>query len=339
MIDDEGNRVLVGGTTSKFALQVAKTTGGSPSIIAHITESLVGQVGEDILDVAFGGESPLSLVENSISGLTSMEVANYSLVDSEWKNTISDLWDEKENVYLPAYVDYSQKINATSDPKEQEKLRTKRQDAIQPFLDKVKTVVGNLKESYGGTYDRFRFAAVVSLLTFDTGTTTGNTNEVRLAEKSSFFDNRNNAYIWMAENGIDVAKDYSLLGYIIQNANGENVIKYNTPTSILAARDALYGKVDRDVANLQTLLDQNNIKRSNMFGDAYKAAQTKGKVATKAYKADWNAKVVNVLWNYVQKRGVNSVLDNATVRDLLSEYIFVDNPYKTKEYLTTIFGG
>ena len=339
IIDDDNNRILVGGTTSKFALQVAKTTGASPSIIAHVTESLVGQVGEDILDVTFGGESVSSLLENAVSGLSEFQVADYNLVRSEWNNAISELWTEKESTYLPAYVDYSEEIYKESEPKKIEELKKKRQDAIQPFLDKVKTVVGNLKENYGGSYDRYRFASVVSLLTFDTGTTTANTSEAILNKKSSDDDNRNNAYLWMTANGLNASENGSLLGYLTRNKDGETVIKYNTPTGILAMRDTLYGASDRDTAEIQILLDGAKIKRSDMFGDDYKAAQAQGKSALKQYKSAWNAKVVRVLAPYIQERGVSSVLDNEITRDMLENYLFVDNPFQAKQYLTKIFGG
>lgn len=339
IIDDDNNRVLVGGTTSKFALQVAKTTGASPSIIAHITESLVGQVGEDILDVVFGGEDALSLAENTVSGLSSFQIADYNLVRSEWNNTVAQLWNEKETKYLPAYVDYSNQINVATEPSKIEELKKKRQDSIQPFLDKVKAAVGNLKSSYGGSYDQFRFASVVSLLTFDTGTTSGNTNEAKLAEKTTFYDNRNNAYLWMSANGLNASTDRSILGYLTRNKDGETVVKYNTPTGILAMRDALYGAGDRDAATIQITLDGAGIKRSDMFGDNYNVAKAQGKTALKQYKAAWNAKVVRVLAPYIQERGVSSVVNNATVQDLLGNYIFVDNPYQTKQYLTKIFGG
>ena len=339
IIDDDNNRVLVGGTTSKFALQVAKTTGASPSIIAHVTESLVGQVGEDILDVVFGGELASSLLENTVSGLTELQTADYNLVRAEWNNAVSKLWAEKESTYLPAYVQYSEEINKESEPKKIEELKKKRQDAIQPFLDRAKMIVGNLKESYGGTYDRFRFASVVSLLTFDTGTTTGSTSEARLADKSTFYDNRNNAYLWMTANGLNASEDRSILGYLTRNDKGETVIKYNSPTGILAMRDALYGASDRDTAEIQILLNSAKIKRGDMFGDDYNVAKKQGKNALKQYKASWNAKVIRTLAPYIQERGVGSVMNNVATRDLLSEYIFIDNPYQTQQYLTKIFGG
>lgn len=336
MIDDEGNRVLVGGTTSKFALKLAEQTGASPSIISHVVKTLTSQVGEDILDVVYGGDSPATLVEEGTDSLMSFKMADYNLIRAEWNNTVADLWAEKTDTYLPAYVEYSEKINLTKDPAEKERLRVKRQDAIQPFLDKVKTVVGNLKSSYGGSYDRFRLASVVSLLTFDTGTTSGNTNEARLASRDTFNDNRNNAYLWMMANGLNASSDRSILGYITRNEDGENVIKYNTPISILAMRDAIYGAADRDIANIQTLLDDAKIKRNEMKA-GYDAAKAKGKSELKQYKADWNAKVVKILAPYIRERGVDAVMNNSATRDMLDNYLYVDNLYQTKQYLKKIF--
>jgi carbamoyl-phosphate synthase large subunit len=47
---------------------------------------------------------------------------------------------------------------------------------------------------------------------------------------------------------------------------------------------------------------------------------------------------VEVLAPYIEKRGVEWVLNNHETQELVDDYIFVDNPFKAKEYLTAIFG-
>jgi hypothetical protein len=101
--------------------------------------------------------------------------------------------------------------------------------------------------------------------------------------------------------------------------------------------NTIYGQSNINKANIEALLDTAELTRGKMFGDAYNAAQTKAE--KKAYKAEWNKKVVSVLAPYIQEHGLDNVLADFETRDLLDNYLFIDNPYKTKDYLYKIFGG
>ena len=106
----------------------------------------------------------------------------------------------------------------------------------------------------------------------------------------------------------------------------------------MSMSNEVWGAQDIDQANIKVALEAANITRKDMFGTEYQKAKAAGKAALKKYKSDWNKKTVEVLAPYIEKRGVEWVLNNHETQELVDDYIFVDNPFKAKEYLTAIFG-
>ena len=85
-------------------------------------------------------------------------------------------------------------------------------------------------------------------------------------------------------------------------------------------------------------LKKADLKTSDMW-KGYYAAKAKGKSALKQSEGDWNAKVVNALYPIVSRYGAKSFLNDSATRDLLEDYLLIDNPYKKKQYMYQIFGG
>ena len=336
--DDEGNLIVVNpNSTGKFAKDIGELTGWSAPIIAHTLKNVLGQVGTDIIDTIAGGQSPLKLLENGAEDLLSFEGSNYDKIAQDWTSNIAALYREKDAL-LTEYNMYNAEINKTADPDKQNKLRTDRQNLIDPFLKKVQTAVQNLKKEHPGSYDRFRFASVVSLITFDTGTTTGDTAEQRANSLNNYYENLERTYQWMDKLGIDSTDTSSILGYYMRNKNtGEITVKYNTPTGILAAREAYYGKGERNTAEIEMLFKNAKVKKSDKYGSGYDEAKAEGKTALKEYKSEWNARAVKAVAPYIKNLGVDNVLANDAVRDLLNDYLFIDNQYQIKAYLKKIF--
>jgi hypothetical protein len=79
-----------------------------------------------------------------------------------------------------------------------------------------------------------------------------------------------------------------------------------------------------------------NIKSQDMWNVYYSASS---KAERKKLMAQWNKSVVPVLAPIIEKYGVEAVLGNSDTRDKVSDYIYVSNPYKKKEYLYELFGG
>ena len=337
--DDEANLIVINPmSTGKFAEELGKYTGWSAPIISHTLKNVIGQVGLDILETVIGGQSPLKLAEKTAEGLLSSEGSNYDRINQDWNARISGLWRKKESI-LEDYNTYSSQINRESDPEKQQKLRTDRQNLIDPFLKEVASTVKKLKEQYPGSYDRFRFASVVSLLNFDTGTTGGDTAEQRANSTDTYYDNLERSYMWMQSLGIQSSDNNSLLGYVARDKKtGKLTVKYNSPTSILAAREAYMNKGDRNSAEIELILKTAGIKTFDKTGsEEYKKAKAAGKEALKEYKAEWNKKVIKEVAPFIRDMGVDNVLANDATRDTLNDYLFVDNLYKLTEYLTKIF--
>jgi hypothetical protein len=101
----------------------------------------------------------------------------------------------------------------------------------------------------------------------------------------------------------------------------------------------VWGREEADMAHIKVALENADITRKDMFGDEYKKAKAAGKAAYKKYKSEWNEKVVKVLAPYIESRGAEQVINNHSTQELIDDYIFVDNPYKAKEYLIEVFGG
>ena len=103
-----------------------------------------------------------------------------------------------------------------------------------------------------------------------------------------------------------------------------------------AFMNSVYGDSAKNIYRIEKALNNANINRKDMFAGYYSA---ENKTQKKQAKADWNAKVVNVLAPIVEEVGLDTILEDRKTLDYLDEFIFVDNPFKTKDYIKAIFGG
>lgn len=334
--DEEGNRILVGGTQSQFSLKLGKETGWSPSVIAWASKNLFGTVGRDVLDVVLGGASPTTLVSNSL-GAMSLTASDYDRTASDWNKKIADLWNQKEAKYLPMYNDYTDQINKENDPDKKQKLINKRKDEMKPFFDQVKNMVKTLNDKYPGMYDRYRFSAVTSLLIFDNGVASGTDAASRERDLQNFYLNRDRARQWMSDLGISASDSDSILGHLEMGKDGTIGVKINNPLEVLSAQSLFYGAKDQHVANITTILEsgtdsyKNQLKAvKNQISDIY----NKGKLTQADYdriddiKIEWDKKVIAALAPYVQKYSAESAINNEEVLKYLSDYLYVPDAFK-----------
>lgn len=334
--DEDGNRILDGGTQSKFSLALGNATGWSPSVIAWTAKSLFGTVGRDILDVVIGGETPVSLVSNAVNSMQ-LTASDYDRTASDWNKEIADLWNQKENKYLVAYNDYTDQINKETDPEKQKKLINKRKDAIQPFLDQVKNAVSKLNSKYPGMYDNYRFASVVSLLTFDSGSASGITADAKQRDLENFYANRDQAYKWMQDLGISGSDSKSILGHLERDNDGNVVVKMNSPLEILSAQSIFYGAKDIHVANIRTILESGTNSYKDQLQDVkdqISAIYDRGNLKQSDYdeiddiKIEWDKKVIAALADYVNQATPEAAINNDKVIEYLSDYLYVPDAFK-----------
>ena len=118
-------------------------------------------------------------------------------------------------------------------------------------------------------------------------------------------------------------------------ADGKYQFKVFTPYQIEALNSTVLGTNERVQAEIRAAIKA-NIDKSKMW-DGYYAANTKAD--RKAYEEQWNAQVVQALYPTIQKYGIETVLNSGDTVDVLDNYLFIDNPFKAKQYLRSIFGG
>lgn len=333
--DEDGNRILVGGTQSEFSLKLGKATGWSPSVIAWTTKNLIGTVGRDILDAVASGDISTP-IKNSLGDL-SLTASDYSRTASDWNREISDLWRQKESKYLPEYNDYTDQINRENDPEKKQKLKNKRKDAIQPFFNQVQNMVKTLNNKYPGMYDRYRFASVVSLLNFDSGVASGTDAAAKARDLENFYQNRNQAYQWMQDLGISGSDSGSILGHLERDKEGNVVVKINSPLEILSAQSMFYGAKDIHVANIQTILESGTDSYKNQLTtvkNQISAIYDRGNLSQSDYdeiddiKIEWDKKVIAALAPYVQQYTPEAAINNEEVLKYIGEYLYVPDAFK-----------
>lgn len=345
VVDSEGNRQLMDSTTSEFAQWLGNATGGSPSVLATLIEDLFGKTSLELLDsftslaqfaTSDGKEgSPFRLFEGVLSQMGGkLTVNEYNRTKNQWNQQINALYSKKEGL-REGYIQYTEKINSATSAEQREKYIAQREDYIADFMNDVKTLAKNLVEVGGGEIDSYRIASLVSLVNWYEESNTGTDAYSRSLSDEQKQASKEAARRTIQKLGIKATDTSSMLGYTYRDNNGDIQVKFYTPLEILNAQSIYYTGQDIHTANIETMLRQAGLTMTKMY-EGYRAATTKAE--QQQAKADWNFQVVKALWPYVQKYGVQSVLSSQVI-DLLEDYIFVDNPFKTKEYLITIFGG
>lgn len=346
-VDDEGNIQIMDSTQSAFANWLSDSFGNeiSASSAYSIFKDLLGRAGMNLADSIVtlftkgGGDAAKVLAEQAGSGaLGVMSPDVYNQGRNEWYAAVRQLEQEKAALMSDkAYQQLQQQISFESDQEKLKKLYAQSDEYTYNYQMKVKQVVENLKKKYPGMYNRTRQASVISLLNLNSETQGAKSAYARSLAQELYYQGRQNAIAGMQAMGFGNTDDKSILGYGYYDKNGEYKFKYNNPLVILNMGNVIYGQSNINKANIEALLDTADITRGKMFGNAYNAAQTKAD--KKAYKAEWNKKVVNALAPYIQEHGLDNVLADFETRDLLDNYLFIDNPYKTKDYLYKIFRG
>lgn len=346
-VDDEGNIQIMDSTQSAFAQWFSDAFGGeiSASSAYSIFKDLLGRAGMNLADsivntvtkgVAEGAKTLATQAGEGALGVISPDVYNQGRND--WYAAVRQLEQEKQALQGDkAYQQLAQQISFETDQDKLKKLYAEMDEYTYNFQQKVCDVVNNLKKIYPGMYNRTRQASVISLLNMNTESVSAKSAYARSLSKELYYQGRTSAIASMQAMGFTSPEDNSILGYGHYDRDGNYEFRYNNPLAILNMGNMVYGQSNINKANIEAILDANDLTRGEMFGKEYQALQTKAE--KKDYKAAWNKRVVTALAPYIQQHGVAQVLDDFETRDLLDNYIFIDNPYKTKDYLLKIFGG
>lgn len=323
-----------------------KSVFASAAVLEKVVSGVLGSTGSETLSAitAMFQENSLRAGLSELGKSATQQIADpfyvetYNQADAVWKRAVRELTAEKERIInSDKYQTVYKQLAQTTDEQARKRLMAEGQNLLNEYQDKVAQTVERLNSVYGGTFDRRKFAAVVTLLNFNSDATyqSGTRASSNIAS-DAFYEGKNMAVATMEALGVDGTSDMSIFGYLTTDKEGNSVMKYSTPTAIMEATNIWYGASDIDIANLEAALKTNELKRGEMW-DGYYAAKAKSKSELKKYKADWNARVVKALAPYIQERGVDAVMNNSATRDMLDNYLFIDNLYQTKQYLKKIF--
>ena len=318
----------------------------SPAVAEKIISGIFGSTGSNVLGqfVTLLEKGPEKAFTQTATDVIAQATKPYSVevynqADSVWNRAVRALTAEKNAIlnskeFKAIYSELAQ----TTDEDKRKKLIASGQNLVKDFQQKVADTATRLESVYNGTFDRKKFGAVIQLLNFgsDPIYQSGSQYSSNLAQES-FYESKDVAIATMSALGVRGVNDMSIFGYLTTDANGNSVMKYSEPTAIMEMRNLWYGAEDFDIANMEAKLKTDGLKTSDMW-DGYYKAKAQGKAALKQYKSDWNARVVKSLAPYISERGVNSVMKNSGTRDILDNYLFIDNLYQTKQYLYKIFG-
>lgn len=361
-VDPEtGERLIMDYSSGALARKIGETLGDfmSAQMAQKVLQNLFGKGGMMIIDGL--GDIVDAVNDDEVSFWTGVQSAGERYVKSATDNLSVTRYGEQSNLAWQRAVNvleskknellndkaYLADLEALSDStlsesarkKVESRVKTKQQEYMQQVLD----ATNNLINEYGGTFDRKKLLTVISLMNLDKDTVNENPYNKYATYLSEEDADLNTAVAveTMMSMGFRSATDSTLFGYYYKDANtGAVTVKYNSPLAILNYKKTSWQQGNLDEVQIESILKENQLTRKNMFGDEYYAAKAAGKQALKSYKSEWNKKVVKVLAPYIQKRGVDAFMNSSQNRALLggeSGYIFVDNKYKVKEYLKSIF--
>ena len=340
-------------TTNQFAKNMARFFNmDNPSIIEKVASSVIGTTGTDILGFLWGlgtvvGDSGMTDEElqaeqrsrYTISDLGT-DVAKtvteritkpfyeetYDQTNAAWRREVKVLQDAKTALLNdPKVKQINTQLNQESDPEKRKKLLAQRQNYVDKYAEQVKTVVNNLVNTYGGTIDRHKYAAVISLLNFNSDPvwSSGSQYSSDLAS-DSYYDSRTQAIRTMEELGVDGTTDGSIFGYLYTNRNGETKIKYSLPTAILDAQNTWYSAKTMNLKNVSTLIENAGLKnqRSAMWAQL-KAVDSKDYDKKDDIRDSWNQKVIATIAPYIETMSAEAILKDENMIKYLEQWIEV----------------
>lgn len=354
--DDEKSLALMDRSQNKFASLLAQTglLGGNATVWEKVLSGIFGTSGADVLDdlAELFTEGPVKALsttgENMVERVTDpFSVPKYNLVDSQWNAAVRGLTAEKDAILSnPKVVELNQKLAQEKDPEKRKELLAERQNYTADFCKKVAQTARRLKEVYGGDFDRYKLGAVVQLLNFDTDAVwQSGTQESSSDANSLFYSGRDAAIQMMSQMGIEGSDDLSVFGYVAKDKDGNPVVKYNTPITILDLKNQQLGESTFHLANIKSIVSQNNLyDQHQAVSDQISKIYNKAKKTNADYQAieaiqiNWNAVVAKTLAQYINKYSAEAAINNKQVRDYLKTYIEVPASWETNNKGRRVYG-
>ena len=343
--DEEGNLVLMDSHQEGLAKLIhEKFPDLSCSAAQKILQTLFGRSTITVADGAYsildGSFDPAKIANEQFEAvLKPLEAGTYNMGRSEWNDAQGLALQKREELindeqFQKAYKVMIDKNYSEEKRKDAQRIYNEKLDAYTKYvLDFTKS----FKEKYPDQYTSVRMAQVLSMLSLPTGYTFTDTDYSAEIRQDSYYDARNAAIETFISMGFptDTANN-TMLGSGYYDKYGQYQFKIFTPYEIEYYNTTMYGTDERIRASVKAALKAADINTSDMWKGYYAASN---KAERKEWWDAWNSKVVKTLYPLVSKYGIETVVNNNDTVDLLDNYIHVDNPYKTKQYIKSVFGG
>lgn len=347
-IDEDGNEVIMDKTQTTIANKIHEAFPElSASAAQKILQTLLGRstmsVLDTVVDTASGNGTLLDAVDKTVGEyekpFTTSTKKNAAARD--WQEAINIAYQRKEELANDEGLKKALSVmrNEANSEEKRQGARATYEQKMDEYAKFVLGIAKGMKEKYPEAYTTTRLAQIVSLLTMDTGVTANDTPYYEQLQTDMYYQARDAAIDTLLRMGYptDTANN-SVLGTAYYNSAGEYQFKVFTPYEIQQMQNVAYGAGDQFQAMIEKSLKSLDINTHDMW-DGYRKVEGSGKAAVKKYKQEWNTKVVTALYPIFSRYGTHTILNNSSTRDMLDNYLFIDNPFKTKEYLYKIFGG
>ena len=358
-LDENGEMQLMDSTKSNIAKLISDTLGydknGKPILSASaaltLTQTLFGRsfatVLDGVYDVLNNPTDPGKILRNAAeryagSALSVFEVGEYNKARSQWQSFYNQSIEKRTE--LVNNEKFQKAFQGSTDANYSEEKRAENKRIYNEMLDEYCNFVlkgaKNMKAIYPEQYTNVRMASVMSLLVLPQGLTLGGDTayDAELRD-NAYYQAKNAAVNTFLRMGFpDDTPQNNALGTGYYDKYGQFQFKVYTPYQIEQLQSTVYGTGDRIQAEVRSIMKANDIK-NKYSGKGYQDARNGSKEDYKAYKNEWNAHVVDLLYPLVQKYGIETLIRTEDDRELLNDYIFVDNPYKAKDYLRDVFQG
>lgn len=346
--EESGEWVLQTNTQSEFTNLIDEQFPGMNSgILNKVLSGVFGQTGMDVLDSivaaatgksqSFGVGELLTKQGSAAGKAITSEV--YDKINSDWYDAVKTMQDKKAAIMSnPAVVKINEKLASETNESKRRELLAQRANYTDPYTEEVAQMVTNLKEKYGGSFDRYRFSSVIQLLNFGTDANwyQGNAyakNEGQSASLTGWKTAVNTAY----NAGVPNVDDYSIFGYVRQNyETGEPEIKYTTPTGILDARNSVWTQNSVNMSSVKSALESNTFtgdqtigqKMQTEYWNKYNKLKSNDYDGKDKLSKEWNNKVWNAIAPALANMTVDEATNNADLINYLEKYIRVPSEYQ-----------
>lgn len=332
--DPTAGQMTTQSNNSKTLATISDHTGIPQWILQNFYAEYGGNVGQYVLNMIDkiggatekeqGGKEWMNSVFKPFTGLDSDQAT------SEFYNVINVLKEEKAE--LQKQLKTLSKRAEGAGAEEKAEILNERQEKIRKYGIHVSDAINNYLSAFeitGGLNKKQANQVWYLYKLYDED------DNARLYMENSTGDYyTDKAKAWNNKQATSLAAGSNFDQYVQQPVND-----YYDSYAEQAFKQTSYGDSYNYIAEIEDILNTNNINRSEMF----KNYNNMNSAQKKQWKAAWNTKVVKALAPYVQKVGVDNLMSDTKVASYLGNnvngIIFISDPWHVKDYLKKIFGG